>query len=338
VRAARVAVIGLDAEQRVAWGHAPGAARGAEPSSLLDVFAPGEASRLIELARRAAASGQSGHAELELVHGGEPRTYDFRIEPAAGGVVAIGFDVTPARLALATLVEADRRKDEFLATLSHELRTPLAPLRVALDLAKLAGHDPAQRARSLAIMERQVVQLTRLVDDLFDLSRIAHGKLELERALLDPVEVASAAVEAAAPMIEEHAHRLELRYPEAPVRVVGDFRRLVQAVTNLLANAAKYTPDGGRIDLELQVDPGRRVLAIRVRDTGIGISGDMLSSIFDIFVQSRDVHERARRGLGVGLHLVRRIVELHGGTVVAKSAGPGRGSEFVIELPAARQL
>ncbi len=335
VRAARLAVIGFDADLQVTWGSTPGTEPWNEPSRMLEVLGPGQASRLLELARGAAASGRSRHAELELVLDGGIRTYDFLIEPAGDGAVAIGFDVTPAKLAQATLLEADRRKDEFLATLSHELRHPLTPLRVALDVARLADHDPDQRARSLAIMERQVVQLTRLVDDLFDLSRIAHGKLELERSLIDPVEVVNAALEAAKPLLDERGHRLELQLPGTPVRIVGDFYRLVQVVTNLLSNAAKYTPTGGRIDLELRVEPLRRMLEIRVHDTGIGIPEELLANIFELFVQGRDARGSIHRGLGVGLNLVRRIVELHGGTVVAASPGVGQGSEFVVELPIA---
>jgi signal transduction histidine kinase len=333
--AARMIVIGLDAELRVTWGHAPGVDRTAAPAGLLDVLATGQAPRLIELARAAAANGQRQHAELELVLDGEHRTYDFQIEPVEDGVMAVGLDVTPARHRHAELLAADRRKDEFLAMLAHELRNPLAPLQIAIEVAKLGDEDADVRARTLAIMERQIGQLTRLVDDLLDLSRVIHGKLEIERVLLDPVDVVSTALEGTSPQIDERKHRLEIQIPESPVRVTGDFHRLVQVVTNLLTNAAKYTPAGGRIELALGVIPERGVLAIGVRDTGIGIPEEVLPTIFDLFAQAPGARKHSHRGLGVGLNLVRRIVELHGGTVRAASAGTGRGSEFVIELPIA---
>ncbi|HSK03057.1 MAG TPA: ATP-binding protein [Kofleriaceae bacterium] len=337
MHAARMVVLGLDAELRVTWGHAPGADGAAEPAGLLDVLAAGQAPRLIELARAAAASGQRQHAELELVLDGEHRTYDFQIEPVCGGVMAVGLDVTPARRRHAELLAADRRKDEFLAMLAHELRNPLAPLRIALEVARLGDQDAGVRARTRAIMERQIGQLTRLVDDLLDLSRIIHDKLELERVLLDPVDVVSTALEGTSSLIDDRKHRLEVRIPESPVRVAGDFHRLVQVVTNLLTNAAKYTPAGGRIELALGAVPERGVLAIGVRDTGIGIPEEVLPNIFDLFVQAHDARKHSHRGLGVGLNLVRRIVELHGGTVRAASAGTGQGSEFVIELPIAEE-
>jgi signal transduction histidine kinase len=232
-------------------------------------------------------------------------------------------------------VDANRRKDEFLATLSHELRNPLTPLKIALDVAKLAGNDPERLEHSRAIMERQVAQLTKLVDDLLDVSRITQGKIALDRVVLEPAAIVEAALEATRELIQQHRHRLSVELPSVPCRVLGDHVRLTQVLTNLLSNAAKYTRDGGELALLVDADPPRGVLRIRVRDNGDGIPAEILPTIFEIFVQGRDPNGRPHGGLGVGLNLVRRLVELHGGTVSASSDGPGRGSEFTVELPLA---
>jgi len=232
----------------------------------------------------------------------------------------------------AQLSKADRRKDEFLATLSHELRNPLAPMRSALDVLHLKFGQGADQ-RLLHAFDRQLRHLTRLVDDLMEVSRITQGCMQLRRA---PVElgalVRGAAHDLAATMDAAH-HVLRLSLPEAPLFVDGDATRLSQVVINLLTNAAKYTPDGGRIDLHLAGEDGAAV--IRVRDTGIGIPESALATIFDMFSQLEPALERSRGGLGIGLALVRGIVELHGGTIHADSAGPGRGSEFSVRLPLA---
>jgi len=182
-------------------------------------------------------------------------------------------------------------------------------------------------------MERQVTQLTQLVDDLLDLSRIAQGKIQLERDEVDPVQVVEAAVEATRPLFQQRRHQLTVDMPRTACRVAGDRARLTQVLTNLLNNAAKYTPTGGHIALALSVDPPHDKLAIRIRDDGDGIAADLLPRIFDIFVQSRGVNQPSSSGLGIGLNLVQRLIKLHGGTVSAWSEGPGRGSEFAIELP-----
>lgn len=333
LQAAPMVALNLGADLRVTWGYAFGTVNQEEPARLLGMFAPGHADRFAAIARGVLARREGQRVELELAGGGRPRTYDFRIEPTGDGVAAVGFDITPSKDAEASLREADRRKDEFLAMLSHELRNPLTPLKVALDVARLAEGDPSQQAQSLAIMERQVAQLSQLVDELLDLSRITQGKIRLDRAALDPAVIVEESLEATRPLLHERGHRLDVHLPETPVRLYGDHRRLVQVLTNLLANAAKYTPEGGQIDLALDPDPARGVVAVRVRDNGIGIPAELLPRIFDLFVQGRDAPPHSRGGLGVGLNLVRRIVELHGGTVRASSAGDRRGSELVVELP-----
>lgn len=230
----------------------------------------------------------------------------------------------------ARLSAADRRKDEFLATLSHELRNPLAPMRSALDVLKIKLHGVADD-RLMSVFDRQLRHLTRLVDDLMEVSRITQGRMQLQQ---EPVEL-SALVRSAAQdvksLMEAARHTLELSLPQHPIVVNGDATRLVQVVLNLLTNAAKYTPDGGLIGLELTHERGQAVL--RVRDNGIGISADALDSVFNMFSQLEPALERAKGGLGIGLALVRGVVDLHGGSICADSAGLGKGSEFTMRLP-----
>ncbi|MBX9583697.1 MAG: response regulator [Gemmataceae bacterium] len=230
------------------------------------------------------------------------------------------------------LREADRRKDEFLAMLAHELRNPLAPVRNGVALLRAGGADPAAVARVGESMERQVGHLARLVDDLLDVSRIHLGKVELRPEEVDLAEVAATAVEAAAPLIDARRHTLTVSRPDPPVRLRADPARLAQVIGNLLNNAAKYTDPGGHITLTLGRDGGEAV--IRVRDTGAGIAADMLPRVFDLFTQVDRTLDRSQGGLGVGLTLVRRLAELHGGWVRASSGGPGAGSEFEVRLPA----
>ena len=338
LRTTPILVVSLDDQLHTTWGYVLGKElelREASASPFLALLAPGHADRFIALVREVLRDHGEQRAELDLTIQGETRTYDFRIERDELGVNAVGFDITPSKLAETALRDADRRKDEFLATLSHELRNPLTPLKVALDVARLAGGDPPQLERSLGIMERQVGQLNQLVDELLDLSRITQGKIVLERTLLDPVRVVEAALEATRPLFQQRDQQLTIELPEASSRVFGDHGRLTQVLTNLLNNAAKYTPRSGHIALTLAVDRAREVLAFRVRDDGDGIAPELLPRIFEIFVQSRDAAGRSLGGLGIGLNLVHRLVELHGGTVSGTSPGPGQGSEFVVELPLA---
>jgi signal transduction histidine kinase len=229
------------------------------------------------------------------------------------------------------LREADRRKDEFLAMLAHELRNPLAAISNAVKVMQMRGlRDPGLRwCRD--VIERQVRHLTRLVDDLLDVSRIARGKITLRPEPLDLAAVVGRAVESSRPLIDAHRHTIDIGLQEEPVRVFGDPTRLVQVVMNLLNNAAKYTPDGGNIRLAVEKDREQAVL--RVRDTGTGIAPDMLAKVFDLFTQVERTLDHCEGGLGLGLTLVRRLTELHGGTVEALSDGHGRGSEFVVRLP-----
>jgi len=232
----------------------------------------------------------------------------------------------------AQLSNADRRKDEFLATLSHELRNPLAPMRSALDVFRLR-HNEGGDERLLLAFDRQLRHLTRLVDDLMEVSRITQNRMQLRRAPLDLGQLVASAAQDLAPTMAAARHTLRLQPCPTSLVVDADATRLAQVVINLLTNAAKYTPDGGLIDVRLGCADGQAEL--RIRDNGIGIAPQALASVFDLFAQLEPGLDRARGGLGIGLSLARGIVELHGGTIRAESPGVGRGSEFILRLPLA---
>ncbi|MGQ0656202.1 MAG: hybrid sensor histidine kinase/response regulator [Betaproteobacteria bacterium] len=239
-------------------------------------------------------------------------------------------EMSERRGAEAALKAADRRKDEFLATLAHELRNPLAPIRNALYILQ-AAKDPAAGAEARAIIERQLAQLVRLVDDLLDVSRITTGKLVLRRQRVDVRAAAKSALEAAQPMIRFRALQLQANLPPEGVTIDADPTRLSQILLNLLNNAIKFTDSGGHIWLRAAVAGGELVAS--VRDDGIGLAAEPLEEIFDMFAQVDRSLERTSAGLGVGLSLSRRLAELHGGTLEAKSAGLGKGAEFVLRIP-----
>jgi PAS domain S-box-containing protein len=232
----------------------------------------------------------------------------------------------------AALRDADRRKDEFLAMLGHELRNPLAPIAMALEILRQApaGSQDALWARES--IGRQLGQMTRLIDDLLDISRITLGKIQLQQGAVDVGQVIANAVEATRPFIDSFGHTLAVRLPEASVVIRGDTARLTQVVANLLNNAAKYTDRGGRIEVAVEASESR--VKLRVRDSGIGLDADALERVFELYSQIPAGRERAQGGLGIGLALVRRLIELHNGSVSARSEGPNRGSEFVVDLPA----
>lgn len=232
---------------------------------------------------------------------------------------------------LEDLAQADRQKNEFLAMLAHELRNPLAPMRMALHLLKMPGVPEATRREARDRMEGQLEQLVRLVDDLLDLSRIVRGRIELRKEILNVAVAAARAIETAKPVIDAHGHELCVVLPDEPIWVEADLVRLAQVIANLLMNAAKYTDKAGRIALTIESGGGHAV--VRVRDSGIGIPREMLPRIFDLFVQGDRSLARSQGGLGIGLTLVKRVLEMHGGTITAASAGVGQGSEFVVSLP-----
>jgi signal transduction histidine kinase len=230
------------------------------------------------------------------------------------------------------LREAERRKDDFLAMLAHELRNPLAPIRNAVEVLKRPGIDPSHVEWARDIIDRQLTQLTHLVDDLLDVSRITHGKIELKIECLDLCEVIVQAVEACRPVIEANRHELSVTLLSGSPWVKGDFVRLAQVFSNLLDNAAKYTPEGGCIRVDIATEGQNAV--VRVQDNGIGISADALPHIFELFTQTERSLDRAQGGLGIGLTLVRQLVEMHGGRVEVHSPGLGQGCEFLVRLPA----
>jgi PAS domain S-box-containing protein len=258
-------------------------------------------------------------------------------DPATEGV-AVMVDVTPIKDAQRALREADRRKDEFLAMLAHELRNPLAPITAAADFLKVGRPDEERVRQVTTIIGRQARHMTGLIDDLLDVSRVTRGLITLERA---PVPLAGAiaeAVEQVRPQVKAKGHRLELHLPSDEALVSGDRKRLVQVFANILGNAARYTPnqppDGGRIDLRLGVDDA--CVTVDVCDNGIGMTPELTARAFDLFSQAERSADRAQGGLGIGLALVRSLVELHDGTVSAHSDGPGRGSRFTVVLPRLR--
>jgi PAS domain S-box-containing protein len=255
----------------------------------------------------------------------------------AGAVVEFR-DITLQKAAEQSIVElnrellaADRRKDEFLATLAHELRNPLAPIRNGLEILRLAHHDPRMVSQAQELMERQMHQLVRLVDDLMDVSRISRGKVVLQKEVVPLARIIELALEVSRSGIEKAGHHLILDVPSKPIFLNADVIRLTQAFANIFNNAAKYTPPGGRITIRV-VDQGASVV-IHIEDTGIGISPELMPEIFTLFAQADRSLGRSQGGLGIGLTIVHRLIEMHGGSIEARSAGVDQGSEFIVTLP-----
>jgi len=234
------------------------------------------------------------------------------------------------------LHEAERRRDEFLATLAHELRNPLAPIRNATEIMKMSDSDPARMAAARAHIERQTEHLVRLIDDLLDLSRITRGRLELQSETLDLVNILELALETTRPLLDRKHQQLRLHISGAPLEVHGDPTRLAQVLAILIDNSATYSGPESTIDVSLAADGPEAVL--RVSDRGIGIAPELLPWVFDMFARPSPAYVGARSGLGIGLTLVKRLVELHGGNVEAHSEGLNRGSTFTVRLPLAQGL
>jgi PAS domain S-box-containing protein len=305
---------------------------------------PVHAARWCDAFDKVAASGEPVH----FVDGieGLGRWYDVyaaRVGPAGSRKVVVLFtDITQRRrteLELRRLAddlaEQDRRKTAFLATLAHELRNPLAPIRSGLQLMRRSRADPAATARVQDIMDRQLDHLVHLVDDLLDVARITRGQVELKPALVPLADVLNAAVETSMPLIEAARHQLDVRLPHEPLTLHADATRITQVVSNLLNNAAKYTPRGGHIVLAAERDGDQALIA--VSDNGIGIPAESIGEVFRMFTQVAHATQHVPGGLGIGLSLVKSLVELHGGTIQAASAGPGLGSVFTVRLPLARR-
>ena len=245
----------------------------------------------------------------------------------------VGRDITDRKQAEAALREADRRKDEFLATLAHELRNPLAPIRNSLHILRMSSGNDATAERVCEMMDRQVNHMVRLVDDLMEVSRITRGLIELRKEETDLATILRSAVETSKPLMLAADHHLAITIPQEPIQLYGDAVRLSQVFANLLNNAAKYTNSNGQIWLNARRE-GNEVV-VSVRDNGIGISAPILPKVFDMFMQADRSLERSQGGLGIGLTLVKRLTEMHGGTISAHSEGTGQGSEFTVRLPLA---
>ena len=337
---------------RLAFGDIPGGLIGRDFEEIIHIlWAKPYAEELVRIFRRTLETGEPHimpeHVEFR-VDRGVTEYYEWRVDriPLAdgrSGVVCYFRDISAqvlARQAIEAsreaLREADRRKDEFLATLAHELRNPLAPMRNGLQLMKLARGDGEGIERARALIERQLGHMVRLVDDLLDLSRISRGTVELRRTRVPLAAVVRQAVETSQPAIEGAGHALVLEVPEESIVVDADEIRLAQAVANLLHNAAKYTEPGGRIRLSAAREGDDAV--VTVEDNGVGMSPDMLPRVFEMFTQVDRSLERSQGGLGIGLAIVKRLVEMHGGSVEAYSAGVGMGSRFTVRLPVARPV
>lgn len=304
--------------------------------SFLDTVHPDDRA-YVDRMWRAALRGAPYDIEHRLVVNGAVKWVRERaeLEFDARGEVLGGFgtvqDITSLKAAEQALIEADHRKDEFLAMLAHELRNPLTPIRNAAHVLGRLGTREPRVAWAQQIIGEQVNHLTRLVDDLLDVSRIVRGKATLSMGPVELADVVSQALEMARPQIDAMRHQVEVQLPGQPLHVRGDPVRLAQVLLNLLDNAAKYTPEGGSIRVEARV--AGPVVEIRVRDSGIGIPADLLPRVFDLFQQGERTLDRSQGGLGIGLTLVKRLVEMHGGVLEAESAGPGLGSTFTICLP-----
>ncbi|MCA1857981.1 PAS domain S-box protein [Massilia oculi] len=251
----------------------------------------------------------------------------------ADSILAVCIDIAKRKRAEEALHDADRRKDEFLAMLAHELRNPMAPIRAAADLLESRDLAPEQRRRTSQIISRQVRHMTGLVDDLLDVSRVTRGLVELQQARLDVKQVIADAIEQTRPLMEAKRHRLVVELAFDAAQVLGDHKRLVQVLSNLLGNAAKYTPAEGRIEVTMSATDEQ--VALAVADNGIGIAQELQVRIFDLFAQADRSPDRSQGGLGIGLALVRSLVELHGGSVACHSEGVGKGSRFLVTLPRA---
>ncbi|MBE7366487.1 PAS domain-containing protein [Ramlibacter pallidus] len=314
---------------RALHGLAPDQTQGVTDAEL---FGPEHIAEMRANDEKVAASGEPVLVQERVLLRGQHVTFrssKFPLYDEAGRVYAVcgvSTDITD-------VVEADRRKDEFIATLAHELRNPLAPIRTGLEILRRVGELPPPAARTRDMMERQLTHLVRLVDDLLDVSRVSRGKLELRTERLDVEQVLNHAIEASQPSVDAAGHVLALDLPPEPLVVRGDLTRLAQVFSNLVNNASKYTPRGGRIDVQVRRDAGRARIA--VTDNGSGIAAEVLPQVFDLFAQGSQMAHGGQGGLGIGLWLVRRLVELHHGTIMAHSDGPGRGSTFTVRLPLA---
>jgi PAS domain S-box-containing protein len=341
---APVAIFQLDAAGRCVYvsplweattGQAPGDALGV---GWAEALSPGTADVLLESWREALVENRVWTHERAITRrtNGERRWLYVKSSPILTdhgksiGHVGTVEDITARKQTEEQLLQADRRKDEFLAMLGHELRNPLAAIGNAVRVVRTPGLED-RRDWGLQVITRQVEQLTKLIDDLMDASRVRLGKIELRRDHIDLAHILRRAIEAVLPVADQRRQRIEVELPRDPLWVVADATRLEQVFVNVLSNASKYSHDEGRISVSATGSYGE--ITVRVRDQGVGVEPEMAARIFDLFVQVQTSLDRSKGGLGIGLSLARRLTELHGGTIVAKSEGLGHGSEFVVTLP-----
>ncbi len=341
----RVIYLNQEAENLTGWSSEDAAGRKLE--EILEIVHEESRQPAANPATRALREGivvSLAHHTVLIGKDGKERPIDDIAAPirdargTVAGVVLVFRDVTEEREATnqlrrlaSELSEADVRKNEFLAMLAHEIRNPLGAIRNSAAVLRLAGHDPQALAAAYGAIHRQMEHLVRLVDDLLDVSRISHGKLELRRSAMDLRPALEQAIEACRPTCERNEQAFEIEIPDTPLYVNGDATRITQAIGNLLSNAAKFTPRGGRIQVAAGLENAH--VFVRIRDNGIGIAAADLPRLFDMFSQIDTSLERSKGGLGIGLNLVKQLAEMHGGSAEAHSAGVGRGSEFVVRFP-----
>lgn len=336
-----IALFMYDLDLRCTWSHSPNLGLNTDRSlgkRNLEFFERAEDAMAFDAMMQAVIdSGVSRRQDILIHAGGVDHYFDVLIEPlrnAEGHMVGLdgtSVDITERKQLEFSLLEADRQKNEFLATLGHELRNPLGAISNATEILQRTGKDPTRLEWCCEVLARQCGQMTRLVDDLLDISRISQGKIELNRQPVQVADLARHALEASRPMLQARRHEISLQLPSDPVWVKGDAARLIQVLCNLLNNAAKYTDEGGHVRLEVESSGGE--VTLRVSDNGRGVPAEALSHLFDLFYQVGRTLDRSEGGLGIGLSLAKRLVEQHGGSVRAYSAGVGKGSDFVIRLP-----
>jgi PAS domain S-box-containing protein len=340
LRHSRIAVFNQDADLRYTWAYNPQFGLPAEEMlgrTDSELFSPETADYLMTLKQKVLDTGKGAREEAWLTREGKSHCYDLTVEPLhddsgrLGGVTCVAVDVTERNQLEAALREGDRRKDEFLATLAHELRNPLAAISNAAEALRLKTPSNSRSRPDHELIQRQVGHLSRLMDDLLDIGRITQDRLELRKKGADLAAILQSAVHSSRGLMERKGHHVEVDLPFSRLEVEVDSMRLLQVFQNLLDNAAKYTEPGGRI--VVRAERGEGEVSITVKDSGIGIPPKHLPRVFETFYQVDRSLERAHGGLGIGLSLVQRIVQLHGGQVEARSHGSGTGSEFVVRLP-----
>jgi Signal transduction histidine kinase len=299
-----------------------------------------ELTRLNQKLALANAELAKAHEELKAQNMRELQQLNQTLELANAELTAANSrltrEIAERERAEQALSQSMKRKDEYIAILAHELRNPLSAIHNAVMVMQMPSASEQQQTWAHELLQRQVKHLTCLMDDLLDVSRISNGRIQLHKEVVDLSQVVRHAAESVAPLLKKHRHALRLELPDESFYVEGDTVRLTQILGNLLTNAAKYMDDGGQVDLVLERD-GENSACIRVRDRGVGIPEELLTKVFDLFVQAPSALNRAQGGLGIGLALVRALVDLHGGSAYATSAGPGQGAEFTVSLPLVNQ-